>query len=372
MKIDREDLLNQLQMVQPGLSSREFVTQSSCYVFMDGRVHTFNDEILCSIKTEIDQDGAVQASTLVTILDRLKEDKELAFRINEQGEMHFRGKQDEFGITRDPEILLPTERVEDAAKMYDIPEGLIAAMKRVACCVSRDQSLFKLTCIHLHPEYIEACDNFQAMRVYLDTGLEEPVIVRGSSLQPMFGLGMTRMSQSKTWLHFKNAKGLTYSCRQYAEEYHDISEFMKVEGKTIILPKGVSDITQRATVFSSDRAGEPLVAVRLLRDRVLVTGRGYGGWYRAFRDVEYAGPFFSFLIAPDIFQSVCENYSTAQISESKLKSKGEHEGHRWVYVTVLEPTDPVESGTTSVEKESPTNKKDPTRASGKQQEDESS
>ena len=59
--INRELFLEQLESVQPGLSTREIIEQSSCYVFRGGEVITFNDEIACSQKCDIGIEGAVRS-----------------------------------------------------------------------------------------------------------------------------------------------------------------------------------------------------------------------------------------------------------------------------------------------------------------------
>ena len=45
MKINRKDLIKVLKKVQPGLASQEIIEQSGAFVFTDGRVFTYNDEI---------------------------------------------------------------------------------------------------------------------------------------------------------------------------------------------------------------------------------------------------------------------------------------------------------------------------------------
>ena len=62
MKINREELLNQLESVLPGLSTREIIEQSSCFVFMNKEVITYNDEISCSHKSRLDIEGAIVAT----------------------------------------------------------------------------------------------------------------------------------------------------------------------------------------------------------------------------------------------------------------------------------------------------------------------
>lgn len=327
-------------MVKSGLSPREFIEQSSCFVFQDGWVMTFNDEIACRAKIGMEITGAVQATSLLEILQKLT-DEELRVRENEDGELEFRGKGKGFGVTKQKEVFLPIERVEIPKKWADVPKGFMKSIDLVKHCVSADESRFMLTCIHIHPEFVEACDNLQIMRCAVKTGLEKDVLVRGSSLQDLIGLGPSEMAQTKNWIHFRNKKGLIFSCRQWEESYPELDDMIKFKGHAIVLPKSVSDATERAAVFASDRAGDPLVRVKLSEGVIRLEGKGITGWYKEDRNVDYSGPDLEFLVAPKLLIHICENYAAAQITDEKLKATGTDEatGHGWQYVTVLGPPD---------------------------------
>lgn len=332
MRINREAFLSDLEMVKAGLSPREFIEQSSCFVFQDEMVMTFNDEVACKKKIEVNITGAVQAASLLAILEKLN-DPELKVRENEKGELEFRGKRKGFGLTKDAEIFLPIDRVEVPEKWKDLPVDFVEAVKLVLHCVSADESKFLLTCIHLHPDYIEACDNFQVMRHKMDTGLKESVLVRGTSLGHITQLGMDKMAMTKSWIHFKNEAGLIFSCRRYSEDYPSLDKVVAAKGHPIVIPKGVKDASDRASVFASDKAGDPLVTVKISNGMIRVLGEGLSGWYKEVKKVNYDGPPMEFLIAPALLMHVSEHYSDAQLSEGKLKVVG----GAWSYVTVLCP-----------------------------------
>ncbi len=73
MRVDRKLFLMQLESVMPGLSTREIIEQSSCFIFKDGKVQTYNDEIGCTQNSCLSIRGAVQALPLISILRKLKE-----------------------------------------------------------------------------------------------------------------------------------------------------------------------------------------------------------------------------------------------------------------------------------------------------------
>lgn len=331
MRINREQLISELEMVKGGVSPREFVEQSSSFCFREGMLMTFNDEVACKKETCLTNvTGAVQASSLTSILSKLTDD-ELEVEENDKGELEFQGKRKRFAVTKDAEIFLPIDRVEVPEKWKKLPPEFTEAVGLVKHCVSTDENRFILTCIHLHPNYIEACDNLQLLRVAIETGLSAPVLVRGTSLEQLVHLAMDRVALTDSWIHFKNQQGLIYSCRRYMEEYPSLEPLLKVDGHKIVIPKGLAESTDRAAVFAADKEGDPLVKVSLRDGLIRIKGEGLTGWYKEVRKTTYKGPPLEFLIAPDLLKHISEKYSDARISSDKLKV----EGGSWEYATVL-------------------------------------
>jgi len=331
MKINREKLLDQLEMVRPGLSPREFIEQSSCFVFKDGMVMTFNDEIACRIETDLKIEGAIQANNLISILEKI-DDPELDVALNDDGQLEFKAKRKRFGIVMDAEIFLPIDSVEKPTKGHELSKEFTEAIGLVQHCISTDESKFVLTCIHITPDYIEACDNLQIMRVKVDTGVKESILVRGKSLAQIVNLGMDKMSVTKSWIHFQNHTGMVFSTRIFTDDYEELDDLMEVEkGSDIVIPKGLKEAAERASVFATDRVGDAQVGVKIRDGRVRLRGEGVTGFYEEVKRVAYDGPPIEFVIAPELLCHISSNYSDAKINESKLKAGG----GQWTYVTVL-------------------------------------
>ena len=74
MKINREEFLRTLEFVSAGLSSREFIQQSTCFVLVGGMIRTFNDEISCSCESPMDGEGAIPAKPMLDLLRKMPEE----------------------------------------------------------------------------------------------------------------------------------------------------------------------------------------------------------------------------------------------------------------------------------------------------------
>lgn len=374
MKVNRETFLSRLEQVKAGLSPREFIEQSSCFVFQDGMVMTFNDEVACRMVLEdLDVTGAVPAASLLEILAKI-DDPDLLVRENEQGQLEFKGKNKQFGVVKDTEIFLPISRVEMPEKWRKLPEHFNQCVKSIIHCVSTDESRFILTCVHLTSEYIEACDNKKVMRCMIETGLQDDVLIRGSSLQHIIALGMNRIALTDNWVHFKNEKGLVFSCRKYSDTYPPLDDILKGKGRPITLPKTIAAAAERAAVFAIDKSGDPLVAVRLRsvdgQGVLQIQGDGLSGYYKEKKSVTYDGPPIEFLVPPELLKEVVERYNTAEITDDRLKASGDDDGQSWTFVTVLgrahdeEDEEPAEE-----EDDEPKPRKAPAKKSTPQEED---
>jgi DNA polymerase III sliding clamp (beta) subunit (PCNA family) len=331
MKINRERLLSDLELVKAGLSPREILEQSSCFCFQDGLVMTFNDEVSCRKETELNIVGAVQAASLLAILDKVEE-PDLDVRENEDGELEFKGDGKTFAIIKDAQIFLPVDRVEMPEKWHPLPKELIEAIGLVKHCVSTDESRFLLTCVHIGPEFVESCDNQQVMRVTIKTGLKKDVLVRGTSIAHITSLAMDEIAMTQNWLHFRNQNGLIFSCRRYTEDYPSMDSVLNFKGTAITIPKGLAATCTRAAIFaSSDGAADPAVRVSLMKGKVRILGEGLTGWYKEIKSIAYDGEPLDFFIAPDLLKHIAEKYSDAEVSEERLKVQG----GSWKYVTAL-------------------------------------
>lgn len=335
MRVNREELLNNLEAVQPGLSKREIVEQSSCFVFQNGRVMTFNDEIACSHESSVNLTGAVQAEPLLAILRKLGEE-EIDITPGE-GELRYSGKRREGGVRMEDEVILPIENVEIPKKWRKLPREFSEGVSLVEKCAGKDESAFSVTCVHIYPEWVEAYDNLQVARYHMRTGVKEPILVRRNSIKHIHALDMTEIAETEAWLHFRNPAGLVLSCRRYTKNeldpgsMLDVSAILDFKGEPTILPKGLADAAEKAEIFSAENSDGNLVKVELRAGKLRITGRGVSGWYREMKSVHYDGRALSFLIDPKLLVEITSRHNECQITKTRLKV----DSSKFVYVSCL-------------------------------------
>lgn len=330
-KVNRENLVHQLEAVRPGLSAKEIQEQTSCFAFRDGMVHTYNDELACSFKCDLKIEGAVPSAPLLTLLSKMM-DEEIDIDV-EKDELRISGKRTKAGIRMDSKVVLQSINIP---KEWDpLPDDFIEAVKIVRECASKEESKFYATCVHFTDRFIEATDFIQVIRYRFKKGLpiKKSFLIRKNSINHVATSDMTSMAESKDWVHFRNDGKLYLSCRRYEEDYpsEQIESILSVSGTPFQLPKGLREAVDRVWTFSSENADNDDVFIELRADRLKVKGTGATGWAYDTKKVKYSGEPVSFGIPPELLMEVTSRYHECEIAPGKLKING----GKYKYVTCL-------------------------------------
>jgi len=317
MLFDTKELLNQLEYVTPGLDKKELVEQSSCFVFRKGRVWTFNDEIACSIKCDLKIEGAVFAEDLMKILRSLKDDR-ISIEVKEsRNKMLIQAKQARGATLFSKDILLPIDVVEVPKTWRPLSEEFIDGLKLVHTCASRKTAQAELTYVHIHPEYLEACDGVQAGRYLVAMPMKNPFLVQESSLRHVLTISPKQIGLTPRWVHFKNADGFIMSCRRNRDVYEELGDLFKVKGKSFTMPKGLkSDISIQEWLAS--RTEDHRIMVTLEKGHMLVRADTSATWWVKRRRVRYDGPKLTFLIDPKLLIAITEQFDDCEITDKRL------------------------------------------------------
>lgn len=323
--VNRVEFLQKLEMLQPGLSTgREVIEQSSCFVFRDGRAFTFNDEIACSVDLDLNWTGAVQAKPLMAILAKLPDDTLTVETDETSAELVLKGRSKESRVRAEMTVFMPLENVEQPKAWHVMDENLCDALATCSPCVARDSNDgFNLQCVHITPDCVEACDNFQFAHYPVATGVRGPILVKEAGLRNVASLGMTEMGETKTWLHFRNAAGLVISCRKYLDEYPTLTHLFNLDEATpTTLPKGLADAVERAEIFSAEDSENNQVLVELRPGKLRITGRSSNGSHKEMKDIEYQGAPLAFSIAPKMLAGICKAHNDCHITKKALVVDG--------------------------------------------------
>jgi len=332
--IDREKFLHDLELLQPGLSAKEIIEQSGCFIFKNGNITTFNDDIACTLATDLNFTGAVQAKPLLELLKKIK-DKVIEIDVSEKS-LIIKGRRKEAAIRMQADIILPIDDInipEKDTKWKSLTDGFCEYVGVVYQCASTDESLFALTCVHICPDYIEACDNAQLIRYDIKTKFNNPVLIRREAMMHIAHLDVNSFVETDSWVHFKNAACLIVSCRKHVDEFPtEIDNVLNVSGDKVILPDKIGAAADIAGIFSSSKDKDDAIEISLQPNRVKIKGEGHNGYYTETQKLKYDGPNLKFLISPAMLHEVTRKQSECEINKTCLKI----DSGKFVYITRLD------------------------------------
>lgn len=339
MIVNREEMLQKLELLTPGLSKQDIIEQSSCFVVAGKQVHTFNDNVACTHSAKgLPWQGAVDAEKLLQFLRLLKE-KSITMEVTDKSLM-IRGKRRRAAIRIWPEVVLPIETVEQPKGWHKLPSQFIQGVRLVQACASGNDNNFELTCVHITRDFIEACDACQIARYKMELPIQESVLVRRDSIRHVLTLDVSEVAETSAWIHFRGATGVVLSCRRFVEDYQDMNDILNTKGDIVVLPKNVKTATDWASCYSQD-GSDNIITVQLRPGKMRVRSEGSLGWADQVQRVKYNGPPLDFGIPPEVLNEVVMLNPQCQVTTNRLRLTLDK---AFTYVTALNIAQVVKTG----------------------------
>jgi len=322
--VNRDELLKQLQTIEPGRSKNPQVEQSDCFVFDEGSVMTFNAEIFCrAMGTGLPDDfkAAVNGSRLLEVLDKLTEE-EIQIGLRGGSFVIRSGSRTEVKLRTQAKITLPLDEVAPPQKWNKLPESFGDAVAHVCKIPSGDQ--FITSSVNLTPDHIEGTNRIQVVRHAFKTGLENTFLVRAKSLAHVAKLGLIRVGETEQWVHFRS-KSLIFSCRRHVcPEYPELGQYFDFEGTEIEFPRGAEPAAAIGNIFGKEDKDDPSVDVVIEDGKMTIEGCGSQGEARVVLDTEHKGPRREFRMHAGMLEHIVKQYQRCEFGDGRLRVVGDN------------------------------------------------
>jgi DNA polymerase III sliding clamp (beta) subunit (PCNA family) len=329
MRIYRQELLDILGKIRPGLAAKEMVEQSANFLFLNGQVCTYNDEVLMSHPGCSDLMGSVQSKELFLLLSKMSS-KEIELEIETtKTEMCIKSGTIEAGIALQADI---SEKLKSAVKelMVDrdwksLSKDFATVVQQVAFAAGKEVTKPLLTCVHVTSQYAETCDNYRLARIAFPKRLRiKDLLLPARAIQNIAQYEPTQFAHGDGWAHFRNADSVQFSCRTMEGQYPDLSGLLQVEGVLVEFPDGILDSLGRSGVFLDDSVmGNEACSLQLADDVLEISARGVSGWIKEKLPVAYKGAPIEFQVLPKAFESILKRHPSAVIGSRSILFKGE-------------------------------------------------
>jgi hypothetical protein len=335
MKVNKAQLQKALEIVKPGLASKEQIEQSTSFAFIKGRVVTYNDEISVSHPVKgLELEGAILAENLYKFLTKIKKEEiELELKDNE---IILTSEKAKAGLLLQKEIKLPLEEgVTEKGEWYDLPEHFLTDLAFVMTICGKDLSRPILTACHINKAgFIEGSDGYRIARCELGEKLPvDTFLLPAKSAVEVVKMKPIQMAEGKGWIHFKTPARTIIHCRiLLGDRYPTTGSWFNEDGILVRLPKITNEILARAQVFAKrDHLLDESITLSFEKGLFCMTSQSDTGWFKEEADMRFTSTPVKIDVTPYLLKSILEETSTFKYTEDKLTFKGE----RWYYVTTL-------------------------------------
>ena len=318
MKVNREQLLQEIGEVKPGLGNGTAVQNSDCLTFHKGKVRSFNDQVSIQHPCCLKIDATVKAEPFFQLLSRLV-DEELEVECSES--LTVSTKRSKASLTLE-QIENPME-VKLPKQTIPIVKGMNEALSFCQFSAGKDMSRAELINIHLHKNIVESCDGFRLTRYKMKKFLPSELFIPASIVKDLVGYEVSSYGETEGWIHFLGESGLVFSCRTTKNKYPDLDALCNVEGTKLQLPKGMTKAIERAEIFSETEFGQDgQVTVTILERKLILEGKNVYGKYRERLPLKYKGDTIQFVIHPSLLKELLALHSEIIIGAANKNGTG--------------------------------------------------
>ena len=187
---------------------------------------------------------------------------------------------------------------------------------------SKPEDGFIKTCVHIHPEFLEASDAKRFIQFPLPNFVQKPLLMRGETIKVMCQLGNDQRTGDGKLAALPKSDGIAV----VPEKDHPgglprlLSPFLEIRGKKVKFPKGLAEVAMRAGILE-DEQGD--IKLSLTKEKILVNGKSVLGEHEEECATKYLGEPISFMIEPKLIGELIDQGSETRVSDTCLRVDGD-------------------------------------------------
>jgi DNA polymerase III sliding clamp (beta) subunit (PCNA family) len=330
MRVNKQNLLETLTKLRPGLAQRDIIEQNTCFCFYTNKIVTFNDNIFVAIPFESGMEGGVRADELYKLLTKIStEEVEISTQNNECRIVSGKVKAG-IGLV---EVHYP--EVTTSANWRELSSGLLDAIKMARFSVSSNMTRPRFTCIHIKGDKVTSSDGYRVTQITLTEPSPFDFLLPGFSSQFLGQYSFTKINVEDNWIHLSNDSELVFSVRQMAGEFFDeeqIEKYANVDGPTLVFPRMTDTLERCRLMANTEVSFETKVELAFEDNKLTCRGQKEVGWIEEELDIEYTGNPFKIFINPDYLTEILGRTTNVVVGEDRCLFTGDNFKHVMVLI----------------------------------------
>lgn len=273
MILEREELLDALNAVMPGIDKKEIIEQMTHFQFTGENLVAYNDAIHIKYPFKTDFICSVPAKPLHRLISSLKGDRVSLKKAQNTLKVKSKESDSDLNIMVESDIDHILAKIEEdiiKQKYKPIPDDFTQAAQLCSFSASKDETQGTLTCVHVKGTTIEAGDRTRCSRYTMEKKMPE-FLIRASVPNELVKYNVARYAVSNAWVHFKTAEGAFFSCRRVKGDYLDYEPFFKdFKGAKVKLPDKLGGAINTLLAFGDEGwMSQPYMELVFKKDKLV-------------------------------------------------------------------------------------------------------
>lgn len=333
--IKKNELLLALKNAQPGLALKETIEQTTCFVFLDEHVITYNDyfSVKAPVQELADFSGAINGAELLSFLEKAPQD-ELTI-LKKENEIQIKSGRARVGLRLLEEIKLPLEEINEEKEWEDLPNDFLDGIELALYSCSKDSSRPALTCIHIKDGVLESTDNIRLTRYSMESLMGSvDILLPSVSAEKIlkYSLSQFCLAPEANWIHFLTKENVEISCRLIKGTIPDISKLLIGTGVDFTFPKKITEILDRAQVFCQrEHPLDQEVEILFSPKKLTIKAKSPQGWFEEEAGIRYEGEDFAFAIHPVFLKEAIQRQTLCTILQNRIR----FQSNNWDHIIAL-------------------------------------
>lgn len=331
MKVKTEELKRIINLVKPGLAKKEYLEQSSHFVFTGVDVCTFNGTISVIHPFETESTFSVKADDFHKLLGGIA-DEEIDLTLVD-GRVSIKSNSTRAGMSTvvddagKIEPLIDKVKADIPAEWNKLPKDFTSGIKFVAFSAAKNLSQGAYANLQVNENRVEAADGRMRASIYTLDGPMPKFLISASDAIELANFPVTEFVITANWMHFKTDDDVIFSCSQRilgpTEKFPDLENHFKaiVDPLPLKLPidlrRAVQDVIFIAAgETDSDKECEVLFG----NGEILVSAKRDNGWVTKRTPFpEYNGKEITLLMNPIAFSQILEKATEMIVSQGNKR-----------------------------------------------------
>lgn len=307
MKIKRQELLDALTAIRPGLARKAILEQTMDFIFTREEVLAYNDKICISHPFRTDFECSIPAEQMYKVLASMSQ-KELELTYKGGNLLLKEGKMSaKLVATKGIPSIVEKLGLEDLEnKWKELPKDFLEGLFLCMFSASQDMSQPYLTCICVDQNIMTSSDELRISQYMLEeTDFKDTFLIPAKSVEELVRFKVVEYYLGKAWVYFRTKEGVIFCSRIISGEYPDCTSYFEFEGVRLYLPSELKDSVETALIMADGAFDiDKRIEVNISDGMIECLGENEMGWVKKIVKMKSKKKEVSFSINPIFFSEI--------------------------------------------------------------------